>query len=224
MIRRSLLGLLWLSFIIYAFGFAPPDQPDTLDLIQRLSIGNWNGINPATVALFNLMGIWPMVYACLALLDGQGQQVPAWPFVLGSFALGAFLLLPYLVLRQPHSVFSSPKSKLLALVDSQWLGASLLTGTLILMGYGLYYGDWANFLYQWQTSRFIHVMSLDFCLLWLLVPSLLGDDMARRSLNDPRLFWLVSVVPLLGIVAYLTFRPSLPETHKGAEGIQLMGE
>jgi len=41
-------------------------------------------------------------------------------------------------------------------------------------------GDWENFVQQWQTSRFIHVMSLDFTFL-PIVSSTLGDDMARRS-------------------------------------------
>jgi len=60
------------------------------------------------------------------------------------------------------------------------------------------------------NNRFIHVMSLDFCLLWLLVPSLLGDDMARRGLKNAQLFALVSAIPLVGLTAYLTFRPALP--------------
>lgn len=212
MLRRSLLILVWLSFIVYAFNFAPPDQPDTLDLIKRLSTGDWDNINPAIVALFNLMGIWPMIYVCLALIDGHGQKAPAWPFVLGSFGLGAFLLLPYLILRHPNPQFTPSKSKLLTLVNSRWLGASLLTGSLVLVGYGLYAGDWPAFAQAWQTSRFIHVMSLDFVLLWLLVPSLLGDDMARRGLKNPQIFWLVAIAPILGAAAYLTFRPNLPES------------
>ncbi|RZM77205.1 hypothetical protein [Leptolyngbya iicbica] len=211
MLRRSLLATLWVAFVVYAFGFAPPDQVDTGELILHLSTGQWDEINPAIVALFNLMGIWPMAYACLALIDGQGQSVPAWPFVAGSFGLGAFLLLPYLVLRQPNPTFDGPKSRMIALADSRWLGLSLLVASVVLMGYAAYAGDWADFIAQWQTSRFIHVMSLDFCLLWLLVPSLLGDDMARRGFKNNLVFGLVSAVPLVGLTAYLTFRPALDE-------------
>lgn len=210
MIRRILLGALWLGFVVYAFGFAPPDQPDTAALITRLATGDWEGVNGAIVALFNLMGIWPMAYASLALVDGHHQKVWAWPFVLGSFGLGAFLLLPYLVLRQPNATFLPPKSRLLAVLDSRWFGASLLISAIALMGYGVYTGDWSEFVSQWQTSRFIHVMSLDFCLLWLLVPTLLGDDMARRGLKSSWIFGLTSAVPVLGLTAYLTFRPQLP--------------
>ena len=52
------------------------------------------------VVLFNLMGLWPVVYASLALSDGRDQAVSAWPFVVGSFGLGAFALMPYLALRE----------------------------------------------------------------------------------------------------------------------------
>ncbi|MGD1943819.1 MAG: hypothetical protein ACFB0G_21195 [Leptolyngbyaceae cyanobacterium] len=150
-----------------------------------------------------------MAYACMAIADGHGQKVPAWPFVAGSFGLGAFLLLPYLILRQPNPTFAPPLPRMIKLLDSRWLGLSSLAGALVLMGYGIYAGDWADFVDQWQSSRYIHVMSLDFCLLWLLTPSLLGDDMARRGLKNSRVFWLVNAVPLVGLTAYLTFRPQL---------------
>ena len=163
------------------------------------------GINPAIVALFNLMGLWPLAYASLALADGQGQRIPAWPFVVGSFGLGAFAMLPYLVLRSPYPTpVPAPAPKWL---ESRWLGAVVLVGAVVLLTYGVVAGDWANFVQQWQTCRFIHVMSLDFCALALLVPTLVGDDMARRNIFNPGLMALITAVPLVGIAAYLTLRP-----------------
>ncbi|MEO0828652.1 MAG: DUF2834 domain-containing protein [Cyanobacteria bacterium J06642_9] len=214
MIRRLGLGLLWLGLIAYAFGLAPPDQPDTAVLIQRLSTGDWADINPAIVALFNVMGLWPMIYAAVALVDGHQQKALAWPFVVGSFGLGAFLLMPYLIWRSPNPTFSGEKSKLIQLLESRWLGIALTVGASVLLVYGAIAGDWANFVQQWQTSRFIHVMSLDFCLLWLLFPALLGDDMARRGIQDQRVFWSVTLVPLLGAAVYLALRsPLISETE-----------
>ncbi|MDA0266503.1 MAG: DUF2834 domain-containing protein, partial [Cyanobacteria bacterium] len=162
----------------YAFFLAPPNQDDVGSLIQHLASGKWDGINPAIVALFNAMGIWPCIYAGMAMGDGHGQRAIAWPFVLGSFAFGAFSLLPYLVWRQPNPVQPPQQSKLLRVLESRWLGVLILLGSLFLVGYGLYAGDWGDFVWQWQNNRFIHVMGLDFCLLWLLIPTLLGDDMA----------------------------------------------
>lgn len=212
MVRRLLFFGLWLGFIIYAFGFAPPDQANTIDLIKNLSTGQWQGINPLIVALFNIMGLWPMIYACVLCADGRGQSVRAWPFAAASFGVGAFALLPYLGLRHPNPTFTGEKSKLISLLDARWTGRAIALGVLILLGYGILNGNWADFVQQWQTSRFIHVMSLDFCLLGLLFPTLLGDDMARRGWGGSVWFWAFALIPLLGAVTYLSVRPSLPDS------------
>ena len=203
--------LLWVGFILYAFLLAPPNQPDTLELIKNLSTGKWEGINPLIVSLFNIMGVWPLIYSCLLFIDGRGQKVPAWPFAALSFGVGAFALLPYLALREPNAKFIGKKNAFLKLLDSRLTGVLLSVGAIALVAYGLINGDWENFIQQWQTSRFIHVMSWDFCLLCLLFPALLGDDMARRGLNNPQLFWLTALIPLFGPLIYLCLRPPLPE-------------
>ncbi len=209
--RKIALGLLWLGFTIYAFGFAPPDQPDTLDLIKRLSTGQIEGINPLIVALFNIMGVLPVMYACFLYADGRGQRLLAWAFSVASFAVGAFALLPYLALRQPNSSFVGKKNWLIKLLDSRLLAIGVAIATISLVIYGITQGNWQEFVSQWQTSRFIHVMSLDFCLLCSLFPTLLGDDMARRGLKDSRIFWAVAFIPLFGAVIYLVLRPQLAE-------------
>lgn len=209
---------LWLGFVLYAFILAPPDRPDTADLILKLSTGAWEGINPTVIALFNAMGLWPMAYAALALIDGHGQKQRAWPFVLVSFAVGAFALLPYLALRQPNPHFSGSKSALLRLLEARWLGAALTAGAIALASFALLKGDWLNFWQQWQTSRFIHVMSLDFCALWLLFPVLLRDDMARRGLSQPWVPAAVLALPLVGAGLYLALRPTVEESPAG-EGV-----
>jgi hypothetical protein len=209
MVRSIAFGLLWMGFSAYAFLLAPPNQPDTFTLIQNLSTGRWEGINPLVIALFNIMGILPMLYACLLFIDGRGQKLPAWLFASASFGVGAFALLPYLALRKPNPTFVGEKNALLKLLDSRWTALALSVGAIALLIYGLTTGDWSDFVQQWQSDRFIHVMSLDFCLLCLLFPALIGDDMARRGLQDKRIFWAVALVPLLGAIAYLVLRPPL---------------
>lgn len=212
--RKIGFGLLWIGFIAYAFLLAPPNQPDTVELITNLSTGKWQGINPLIIALFNIMGIWPLIYSCLVFIDGKEQKLRAWPFAIASFGMGAFALLPYLALRQPNHDFTGSKDILLSIWDSRWLGIALTVGTLILLSFGLIKGDWGSFIEQWQTSRFIHVMSLDFCLLCLLFPALLGDDLTRRGLKDSPWFWVVVLLPLLGPLLYLCLRPPLPDAEK----------
>ena len=209
--------LLWVGFVAYAFLLAPPDRPDTFELIKNLSTGQWEGINPLVVSLFNIMGVWPMIYSCLLFIDGRGQKIPAWPFAALSFGVGAFALLPYLALRQPTTEFSGKKNFFLKLLDSRLTGVALAIGSVIIVAYGLMNGNWGNFVQQWQTSRFIHVMSWDFCLLCLLFPALLGDDMARRGLKNTQLFWLTALIPLFGPLIYLCVRPPLPAP--GAEAL-----
>ena len=212
MTRKIGFWLLWVGLVSYAFLLAPPNQPDTFELIKNLSKGQWTGINPLIIALFNIMGVWPMIYGCLLFIDGRGQKIPAWPFATFSFGVGAFALLPYLALREPNTQFSGQKNLFLKILDSRWLGLILTIGSVILVGYGLLGADWADYIQQFQTSRFIHVMSLDFCLLCLIFPALLGDDMARRGINNPALFWTVTLIPLFGPLAYLCLRPPLPES------------
>jgi hypothetical protein len=212
---RTTYLLLWVGFGLYGFLLAPPPAPDTLELVLQLSTAQWSDINPWVVALFNLMGVLPLIYCCLLFADGRGQRFPAWPFVALSFVVGAFGLLPYLALRNPQPTLEGPMDRTLSLFDSRWMGLLLSALTLLLLGYGLLQGDGAAFLRQWRTDRFIHVMSLDFCLLCLLFPCLLGDDMARRNLQERSFLRVIALVPLLGPLVYLSTRPPLRVADAG---------
>ena len=201
--------LVWAMFVIYAFFFAPPDRPDTFDLIKRLIAGDIAGINPAIVALFNLMGVLPCAYACILCTDGRGQKVPAWLFALGAFFVGAFALLPYFALRQDNPQFVGEKGWAVKILDSRLTGLVFAIMGIFLVLYGLRFGNWADFAEQWRTSRFIHVMSLDFCLLTALFPWLLKDDMQRRGWTSDSAFMSVSAFPVLGPLVYLCVRPNV---------------
>ncbi|MBE9166408.1 DUF2834 domain-containing protein [Pleurocapsales cyanobacterium LEGE 06147] len=213
MLRSISIWLVWLSFIGYAFFFAPPNQPDTFDLILDLSTGNWQGINPLIISLFNLMGILPMIYACFLFIDGKGQKIWAWPFAITSFGVGAFALLPYLALRQPNPNWQGEKNLLLKILDSPVTGIALTVGTIVLLGFGLLYGNWTDFIQKWQTGRFIQVMSLDFGILCLFFPALIKDDLAKRGMKQNWVFWTISFIPLFGTLVYLCLRPPLPEVR-----------
>ncbi|MGF1486305.1 MAG: DUF2834 domain-containing protein [Prochloraceae cyanobacterium] len=212
MYRKIGFGLLWASFVIYAFVFAPPQQPDTIELIKNMSTGEWEGINPLIIALFNIMGILPMMYGCFLFSDGRGQKILAWPFASGSFFFGAFALLPYLALREPNPNFIGEKNWFIKVWDSRIAAIFITIGAIYLLAFGFLNGDWTDFFQQWQTSRFIHVMSLDFCLLCLLFPALLGDDFAKRGIEENSWLRRISFIPFFGILAYLCLRPSLPES------------
>lgn len=215
MSKNSALWLVWAGFILYILLLAPPIQPDTATLLKNLFTLQWTEINPIILSLFSLVGIWLQIYSCLLFIDGRMQKLPFWPFILTSVATGVLGLLPYLALRKPNQAFAGQKDALLKLVDSRWTGIILAGSTILLLAYAIVAGDWADFIHQFQTSRFINGMSLAFCLFCLLFPTVLGDDMARRGLKNSPVFLAVTLVPLLGAVAYLCLRPSLPEMDAG---------
>lgn len=207
-----LLG--WIGFVSYAFLLAPPDDPEaTAELIRRLISGELAGINPLIVAEFNLMGVLPLIYLSLLLIDGQrqkrlGMKIPAWPFAGLMMGVGAFALLPYLALRRPLSGSESlpALNGVLKIWNSVWTGRLLLIVTLGLLGYGLIEGNWTNFWIQWQSSRFIHVMTLDFVVLTAILPYLINaDQIGRTPFQLPQ--WTINLIPLLGPLVYLSFRP-----------------
>ncbi|MGB3511595.1 MAG: DUF2834 domain-containing protein [Microcoleaceae cyanobacterium] len=220
MLKKIASWSLWIGFIVHVFFIAPPAQPDSVELIKNLSIGQWQDINPLVISLFSIMGIWPLIYSCLLLFDGRGQKVPAWLFSTLSFGVGAFAILPYLGLRKSYPEFSGKKNWLLNILDTPILAILLTVVTSIFLIYGLKNGDWENFIQQYQNSRFINIVTLDFGMLCVSFHILQADDMKRRGMKKYPLYWL-GLVPLLGPLIYLCVRPQqqcgalslLPETN-----------
>ncbi|MFN7657383.1 MAG: DUF2834 domain-containing protein, partial [Dolichospermum sp.] len=166
--------------------------------------------------LYKILGVCPFIDSAVVFFDGRVQKILAWPCAIGSFALGAFALLPYLALREPNQKFIGEKNSFLKILDSQILGILLTLVATVLFIFSLQ-GNWSNFVEQWQNNRFIHVMSLDFIMLSLLFPTLLGDDMMRRGWENNQLFWLFAM-PLFGALIYLCVRPPIElENKKGVE-------
>lgn len=208
------LGLwgIWFGFIVYALLFAPPLRSQAFQPSPALLAGQILGLNPVVISLFSMIGIWLLIYSCLIFADGRMQKLPAWAFILASVGTGVIGLIPYLALREPNQQFSGPKDTWLAWLDAKATGIILLLSTLVLLGYAVFFGDWAAFAHSFLTNKFVHAMSLAFCLFALLFPypTLLSDDMARRGLSsNSQFFWLVALVPLFGPLAYLCLRPPL---------------
>ena len=216
--RKITFGLIWLALVsysvissIYGFktgAFAPVEQD--FNEIIKMSLVEWEGINPIEIAIFYIMGIFPLVYGAFILFDSKESQVSPYPFFAASFGLGAFALLPYFVLRHPHTSPKKEESLLLKVLDSRLTAIVCSISILVLIVWGAINGDWLSYLEQWQHSQFVKVMSLDFCTLCLLLPAAtLKDDMQRRGIDNTKLFWLIASIPLFGSLAYWCFRPQL---------------
>jgi len=212
MVRKLGLWAVWLGFIIYILGIAPPLPSDTLQPLQTLLAGQIPWINPVLISLFSLVGIWILIYSSLILIDGRMQSLPAWAFIVASAGTGVLALIPYLALREPDQSFTGSKDGWLALLDSHTTGYILTFSTLVLLAFALVWGDWSAFVQEFQTNKFVHGMSLAFGLFALLFPypTLLQDDMARRGLtHNSQLFRWVAWIPLFGPLVYLCVRPPL---------------
>ncbi len=162
------------------------------------------------------MGVWPMIYPCLMFADGRMQNFRAWPYFIGSNFTGVICLLPYLIFRRSNQEFYVLKDKWLALLEQRKTGFILLVVTVALLSYAVIAGNWEDHIQKFLHSPFVHLISLDFCLMCLIFPItyLFDDDMARQGIKDQLIFWAVALVPLFGILVYLCLRPPLPDITK----------
>lgn len=154
---RLAAAALWCALVGVTFT-APPAAPDLGALITHLATAQLEGVNLSLFALFNLMGVWPSAMGVALRFDRAWWK---WPFLLGSFALGAFVLLPYLVLRPWLLPRVEPASVLGRLLASRWVRRALVLaascfGALFLLG-GL-----PEFAQLFRTQQFAYVMSFDF--------------------------------------------------------------
>jgi hypothetical protein len=211
MFRKLILLVIWVGFVTYTIWLAPIDQPYTWFVGQKLLTLQWQELNAFIPALFWLMGIWSMIYGCLMFVDGRMQNLRAWTYFIGSMFTGVICILPYLLWRQSNQEFCGEKDEWLRFFERRSTGVILLICAIALLSYALLAGDWNNYVQQFQTQQFVHLISLDFCLMGLIFPltSLFEDDMARRGLKDIRIYWAVALIPLFGPLVYLCWRPPL---------------
>lgn len=92
------------------------------------------------------MGLWPIIYASLALTDGRDQTLPAWPFVVSYFGFGALALMPYLALRKSTNAlpYRAPDTTRLKVFNHRLVGIGGAIATILLITYGFQQGTWSE--------------------------------------------------------------------------------
>jgi len=220
-------GALWAGLVAYASWIAPNYTPE-LDLEMLKSLLQMGGstemsINRVFTALFFVMGTWPGIYAALIVPKGRsGNRVPAWPFLTGSVAFGAFALLPFLALWTPASQEAQcppsledlkargPAGWIPRLLETPFFAWYTLLSVLGCVGLAASAGadGWLEFFALFNASKFTHVMTLDFFTLTSLAPFWIDHDARARGWRG-RDRWLVPLccAPLLGPALYLVLRP-----------------
>lgn len=207
---RIFLAIIWLAWIVYAFTFAPDQQVADMDYIIQLMRMETDQIDATVIALFNLMGVWPLIMAAILLIDGRGQKIPAWPFLLGSCVLGNFILFPYIILRKSNPQFDGNKTLGVRFAESKIFAVVIFLAANAMILIGLLKGTLSGFTSAFEVNNLVNIMTYDFLLFLFAFPAILGDDMKRRHMDDKVQFWFHTLVPVLGPCLYLLVRPKLP--------------
>ncbi|CAO2206496.1 unnamed protein product [Urochloa humidicola] len=216
----ALIFGIWAGLLYYVFQLAPNQTPyrDTYFLQKLLNLKGDDGfrMNDVLVALWYIMGIWPLVYSMLLLPTGRSSKsnIPVWPFLVLSCIGGAYALIPYFVLWKP------PPPAIDEDEIEQWplkfLESKLTAGVVFALGIGLivYAGkaggdDWKEFIRYFRESKFIHATCLDFTLLSAFSPFWVYNDMTARRWKNGSWLLPLALIPFVGPSLYLLLRPSL---------------
>ena len=201
---RVLFVALWLVLLSYALLFAPPPPADLFGQLRDLALARVPSVDPIAIAVFNLLGVLPVAFLAILLFD-TGRPNP-WPFALGSFVLGGFVLLPYLAIRDTRAPLQTAPCAFVRAVGSRITGAILLLAALGLMGFAVLAGDMNAFAAQLQDSAFIAVMSVDLLVLTTALHRCAVIDRQRCGLRLSGWSSPAVHLPLLGPLLYLALR------------------
>ncbi|KAL6554464.1 hypothetical protein OROMI_020137 [Orobanche minor] len=192
-----LLFAFWDGLMYYVFVLAPNQTPVTdMNLLKKLlNLKGDDGfeMNQVIVALWYIMGLWPLLYSMLLLPTGRSSKskIPVWPFVSLSFV-------------------GEPELRRWPL---NFLESKLTAGGMAIVVHAFSSGGdaWQEFYQYFRESKFIHVMSIDFGLLSIFAPFWVYNDMTARKWDGKGSSWLLplSLIPFLGPALYLLLRPSL---------------
>lgn len=163
----------WVALALETWLIAPP-APDTGALVVDLFL--FRGPDPLITAAFQMMGVWPLLYARILLRGTRSQRVTPWLFVVASFFIGAFAVLPALALRRYGAPTASDPGWLRKFTESDRVGQVLAGIGFVLLGWGVIAGDVDVALRWWREHGFVHTFGLDFLTLSLAYPALIGAE------------------------------------------------
>ena len=177
-------------------------RPDWWPWVVDLMMGRFEDTNPIIVAHFYCMGLWPILLLIQLRQQWFSKPIPALPFALGAFGLGAFALLPWMVLRAASQVESKPPS-----ANRIERGLALVIGLLglVFLGVGFALGDLSSWVQTVTQDNFVWTMSADFVVLWGMS---IGFAREQESGESPSR-WTRTLIPLIGTAWWCLTRPTV---------------
>ncbi|AQU80661.1 MULTISPECIES: hypothetical protein [Planococcus] len=185
--------IVWLLLIGYAVFLAPGGETDPI--LSSIFSGDLGAIDPLVLAVFNALGLFPLVFLTLLLLNDR-QKWPAWPFALLSFGIGAFSLLLYFAFgnRQADRKLRTPDWLARFLASRFWLVVLmvfwLLNGLTLFQGFSL-----AAYREAFFASSLVSVMTVDWFVLWGLSVYATYHFYSQAKLKS--LAWIPIIGPVL---------------------------
>ncbi|CAN5924821.1 hypothetical protein BH11MYX4_BH11MYX4_44970 [soil metagenome] len=205
------------AFVAYAVWLAPPDDPAfTRALVRGSLTGQLGSVDPAIAAVFTALGVVPVLTSTFVLRDGARRKLPAWPFALSMFVVGAFALLPWLALRHIGGprVEARPPGAVRRLLARRGVGVGIVVALVGLAGWGLVAGSAAAYGRAFRTVSMVHVMTVDLvvcaALLFVLAEEARAGESAAAAHQESALARRLRFVPLLGTALWNALTPRGP--------------
>jgi hypothetical protein len=188
--NRIPAALLWILLIAIGCGLGPPVREDLGAWLIDLLTGRWGQHPPWVVAGFQLMGLWPALVGLLIRADWWGRP-PAWPFVLASFVLGCYALLPWFILRQ------EPRR----IAEEGWFARWDVPVLVVFVAIALVVwagatGSPMDLQRAADSEGFLYAMRVDFLAFWMLSVV----EARARTQGTP---WAWTLLPLVGLGVFL---------------------
>lgn len=205
--------LVWVAFAVYAFAFAPPDDPAlTRALMRGMITFDFDGTDPSIAAVFSMLGVVPVLASGFVLADGARRRLAAWPFALGMFAVGAFALLPWLAFRGVAGPRATREpGAVRRVLDRRACRAGIVLALAALAVWGVARGSAAAYAAAFRSTSMVNVMTLDLLLCTLLLHVLVEEARRREPHAESGLVRALRFVPLFGSAVWNLARTSAPQ-------------
>jgi len=151
-----------------------------------------NILDPHTFLIFNLLGIYPLMIILYMYFYDIKLGAKASKLIYLSFLFGGFALYPV--------IFSSnikKASKLNNLSHINLIFIIICAYTLFIFFYVELFGDFSNYLYMFKNDIFVHIMTIDLMITYILSLILI----IKQEKN-----WYISLIPVFGLLFLLNSR------------------